>query len=190
MREGRANARASSSMFGALLLLWRQEMSRGYQGSPPDSRGLRGGPLSGNRRGERCCDDKPGAGPGLTARKSAPRAFFFRTEPRATGGFGSNRPRPTSPRAKAALGVDATKSEPMAHRPDLPPSRIRRHQPRGGATDPTQARPGGILGTVPKNQAKGVSLNRRICIGLEISPLRIRCERKETRIGHLQVGER
>ena len=38
--------------------------------------------------------------------------------------------------------VDATKSEPMAIRPDLPPSRIRRHQPRGGATDPTQVHPG------------------------------------------------
>ena len=77
------------------------------------------------------------AGPGLTARKSAPRALFLGPS------HGRLRCKPALTHiTKAALVVDATKSEPMAIRPDLPPSRIRRHQPRGGATDPTQARPG------------------------------------------------
>ena len=73
----------------------------------------------------------------MTARKSAPRALFFGPS------HGRLRCKPALTHiTKAALVVDATKSEPMAIRPDLPPSRIRRHQPRGGATDPTQVRPG------------------------------------------------
>ena len=90
MREGRANA-ASSSMFGALLRLWRQEMSRGYQGSPLKRRA---------RRVVRCLETVvvSAAAMAVTSRRAGgcaggwswfdctqerTKGAFFRTEPRA-----------------------------------------------------------------------------------------------------------
>ena len=76
-------------MFGALLLLWRQEMSRGYQGSPLKRRA---------RRVVRCLETVVVSAAAMTSRRAGgcaggwswfdctqerTKGAFFRTEPRA-----------------------------------------------------------------------------------------------------------